>query len=81
MCLIGAVAHRSEQAAHNHLVDSSTLSSPTKFISTLRKRSVFLFTKNIIKNDTENPIQHRQILTFLHICAIIELTHHAYVEE
>ncbi|MDB5167116.1 MAG: hypothetical protein JWN26_261 [Candidatus Saccharibacteria bacterium] len=25
----GAVAHRSEQAAHNHLVDSSTLSSPT----------------------------------------------------
>ena len=27
--LCGAVAHRSEQAAHNHLVDSSTLSSPT----------------------------------------------------
>ena len=27
---VGAVAHRSEQAAHNHLVDSSTLSSPTK---------------------------------------------------
>jgi hypothetical protein len=29
---VGAVAHRSEQAAHNHLVDSSTLSSPTNII-------------------------------------------------
>ena len=28
----GAVAHRLEQAAHNHLVESSTLSSPTNLI-------------------------------------------------
>ena len=43
--LYGAVAHRSEQAAHNHLVDSSTLSSPT---TTLYKRllsGVFLFVR------------------------------------
>lgn len=29
MSKYGAVAHRSEQAAHNHLVDGSTPSSPT----------------------------------------------------
>ena len=36
----GAVAHRSEQAAHNHLVDGSTPSSPTNELILVEKNSL-----------------------------------------
>ncbi len=39
----GAVAHRLEQAAHNHLVDGSIPSSPTIELTLSTSSEVFLF--------------------------------------
>ena len=51
----GAVAHRSEQAAHNHLVDGSTPSSPTNELMLKELLMKFFF---IVETEQHNSVVH-----------------------